>query len=210
MGGCHWRLVRQCLNVQGFHMPTDPLHRKTVKHYDDPGQAHELTFSCYRRMALLTDDSRRRLLSKAIDRATDKQGFALIAFVYMPEHVHLLVCPREPAAKVERLLFAIKRPVSFRIKQDLQQRRDPLLGRLTIRERPGKQSFRFWQEGPGYDRNLRSLETVRRAIDYIHHNPVRRGLCESPHEWKWSSWKHYHLPLGQPDPDLPTVHGMPD
>lgn len=24
-------------------------------------------------------------------------------------------------------------------------------------------------------------------IDYIHMNPVRRGFCEAPDEWKWSS-----------------------
>ena len=56
-------------------------HRKTVKHYDEPGYAHELTFSCYHRMPLLTDDRRRRLLSQSIDRAIEKQGFNLIAFV---------------------------------------------------------------------------------------------------------------------------------
>jgi putative transposase len=32
-------------------------HTKLVKHYHDPGDFHELTFSCYRRMQLLTNDS---------------------------------------------------------------------------------------------------------------------------------------------------------
>jgi len=62
---------------------------------------------------------------------------------------------------------------------------------LTIRDRPGHTSFRFWQEGPGYDRNIRKDDTLRAAIDYIHRNPVRRGLVGGPSDWKWSSWHAY-------------------
>jgi hypothetical protein len=37
--------------------------------------------------------------------------------------------------------------------------------------RPGKMVFRFWQEGPAYDRNLQTQAAVLAAIDYIHLNP---------------------------------------
>ncbi len=187
-----------------------PGHRKTVKHYDDLGHVHELTFSCYQRTPLLLSDWRRRLLSRSIDRAIQRHTFRLIGFVYMPEHVHLLVYPEPIESRIDRLLYAIKRPFSVRVKARLEQTNDRLLDELTIRERPGKTSFRFWQEGPGYDRNLISLERVVSAIDYFHENPLRRGLCEQPDEWKWSSYRYYHFPEAPPDLDLPTVHGLPD
>ena len=190
-------------------MPTTTPHRKRLRHYDEPGQAHELTFSCYQRLPLLTSPTCCALLSEAIDRAVAKQGFELIAFVYMPEHVHLIVFPVATAATVARLLFAIKRPVSTRIRQHLLDTDVQLVKRLTIRERPGKTAFRFWQEGGGYDRNIASIKTLRTAIDYVHHNPVRRGLCDSPGDWKWSSWRYYFEPELWPDADLPTVHGFP-
>lgn len=190
-------------------MPGSPPHRKRVRHYDQPGHAHELTFSCYRRMPLLRKDSWKRLLSESIDRAVQKKNFDLVAFVYMPEHVHIIVHSRLPTTQVERLLYAIKRPFSSRVKREMETGGDPLLEELTIRERPGKQTFRFWQEGPGYDRNLTSPNALISAAEYLHGNPVRRGLCVSPDEWKWSSWRHYHRPDKKPDPDLPTVHGMP-
>ncbi len=31
-------------------------HRKRVRHFDEPGHVHELTFSCYERRPLLVDD----------------------------------------------------------------------------------------------------------------------------------------------------------
>jgi putative transposase len=188
---------------------TNPAHRKTIRHFDDPSDCHELTFSCYGRQPLLNCDDRCKLLSKAIDTAVGRLGFSLVAFVYMPEHIHLLVWPKIPGTEIADLLFAIKRPFSFRVKQRLQASGDPLLQRLTIRERPGKMSFRFWQEGPGYDRNLFSLEAAIAAAEYIHNNPVRRGLRLTPGEWKWSSWRYYHLPNQAADPDLPRIDGFP-
>ena len=189
-------------------MKIEPGHRKRVKHWHEPGHAHELTFSCYQRFPLLDDDGRKRLLSQAIDRPVERYSFDLVAFVYMPEHVHLIVLPRGDEAPIDKLLWAIKRPSSFRIKQQLQQQRSPWLQPLTIRERPGTTVFRFWQEGPGYDRNLIKQEVMIEALEYVHLNPVRRGLCEFPEQWKWSSWHHYHEPDRPPDPDLPRVHGI--
>jgi hypothetical protein len=31
------------------------------------------------------------------------------------------------------------------------------------------------------------------TLDYMHGNPVRRGLVKSPAVWPWSSWRFYHL-----------------
>jgi putative transposase len=168
-----------------------PPHRKQVKHYDDPGHCRELTFSCYRRRSLLTNHLWRGMLSEAIDRANERHDYHLTAFVYMPEHVHLLVYPGPDASRIELLLTAIKRPFSFRIKKLLIESKSPLLKRLTIRQRPGVETFRFWQEGPGYDRNLDNPDTTLAAIDYIHLNPVRRGLVSRATDWQWSSARWY-------------------
>jgi putative transposase len=185
-------------------------HRKQIRHFHDIGHCHELTFSCFHRLPLLTNDVWKRLLSESIDRALVQQGFCLVAFVYMPEDIHLLVFPKEPSARVDRLLFAMKRPFSYRVKQHLEQTNSPLLQQLTVRERPGKYVFHFWQEGPGYDRNLTSQSAILTAIEYIHNNPVRRGLSSAPNQWKWSNWRYYHQSPGNQDPELPTVQGMPD
>jgi len=40
---------------------------KRVKHYHEPGDLHELTFSCYRRMPLLTNDAWPAYLAESID-----------------------------------------------------------------------------------------------------------------------------------------------
>ena len=185
-------------------------HRKLVKHYHEPGDLHELTFSCFHRLPLLTNDSWRQRLVRCIDAAGQQTGIKLAAFVFMPEHVHLLVVPWSAEPEIDRYLALIKQPFSKSIKELLVNSKSSLIDRLTVEERPGKSCFRFWQEGPGYDRNLNTPTSIEAAIDYIHRNPVRRGLVTRAIDWKWSSASWYLLdPPRQQLVDLPVVHGLP-
>lgn len=72
------------------------IHRKQVRRFHEPGDIHEFTFSCYRRMPLLVDEGWRRMLAESVDRAMIGHDFRLIAFVFMPEHVHLMAYPACP------------------------------------------------------------------------------------------------------------------
>ena len=185
-------------------------HRKTVRHYHEPGHLHEFTFSCYQRRPLLTNDDWRERLSRCIDAAGEETRIELVAFVFMPEHVHLLVYPTEPEPNLSLYLARIKQPFSKEIKELLVAHRSPLLDRLTVQERPGRMCFRFWQEGPGFDRNLWTAEAIQASMDYIHRNPVERGLCQRAIDWKWSSARYYlGNPPGQQFPGLPFIHGLP-
>ena len=190
-------------------MPPTRPHRKLVKHYHEPGDLHELTFSCYKRQRLLTNDLWRRELARSVDAANEEHQVRLAAFVFMPEHVHLLVLPTRPEPAIDRYLASIKQPFSKWVKQQLIAAKSALLSRLTVQERPGKTCFRFWQEGPGYDRNLSTTESIEAAIEYIHMNSVRRGLVKRAIDWKWSSASWYLLvPPRQQRPGLPFVHGL--
>ena len=187
-----------------------PRHRKLVKHCHEPGDFHELTFSCYKRKPLLTHDDWRRRLSRHIDTACQQYSFELVAFVYMPNHLHLLVYPVNSDPDMGSFLSTLKRPFSSEVKELLMKNESKLVEQLTVRERPGKMAFRFWQEGAGYDRNIFSTEVLQASIDYIHNNPVRRGLVDRCVDWKWSSARYYLLqPPKQQFPKLPHVHGVP-
>ena len=185
-------------------------HRKTVKRLHEPGDFHEMTFSCSRRIPLLTNDQWRHLLAESLDHAVHGQSCRLIAYVLMPEHVHILIQSASQDFRADLFLKALKAPYSRRIKRLLEVAGSPLLKRLTVRERPGIHRFRFWQEGGGYDRNLRSVKALEAAIAYIHENPVRRQLRERSTDWRWSSARHDEQdgqevsPLKLP----PTIQGL--
>jgi putative transposase len=65
------------------------------------------------------------------------------------------------------------------------------LERLCDRQPNGDVNYRFWQRGGGYDRNVHEPKTLRKMIEYIHDNPVRRGLVKEAVDWPWSSARYY-------------------
>jgi putative transposase len=163
------------------------IHRKRKLTYDLPGHAHFLTYSCYQRLPLLSKDRTCEWVVEAMQVARRKFDFDLWAFVLMPEHVHVLLRPRQERYQLSRILAALKRPVSSRAKEYLVALDNRLwLKKLTVVEN-GSRVFRFWQAGGGYDKNLWNDRAILEVIDYIHANPVRRGLVERPTDWYWSS-----------------------
>ena len=81
--------------------------------------------------------------------------------------------------------------------------------RITVHEGQ-RVRRRFWQPGGGYDRNVVELSTVQQMIDYIHANPVRRGLVQRAIDWEYSSARWYAgmrpVPI-EMDATIPMLHG---
>jgi putative transposase len=162
-------------------------HRKTCQRFNDPGHAHFLTFSCFRRQPFLANDRAGGWLVDAVDRAREKHRFHVWAYVVMPEHVHLLVWPTEAAYDISAILNSIKQSVAKRALAFVPRTAPAFLTRMEDRQPSGETHYRFWQRGGGYDRNIVEETTLYRLIEYLHANPVRRGLCARPEDWHWSS-----------------------
>jgi putative transposase len=128
---------------------------------------------------------------EALDRTRQKHSFHIWAYVIMPEHAHLLIWPTVLEYDVSEILNSIKQSVAKRALNFVKREASMFLPQMEDRQPSGKVHYRFWQRGGGYDRNLIEPKTVFRQIEYIHNNPVRRGLCEKPEDWIWSSAADY-------------------
>ncbi len=168
-----------------------PFHRKQVRSYNEPGHAHELTFSCFRRLPLLCRDRSRQWFLDALEAARRLRNLAVWAYVIMPEHVHVLVSPRELTYEVRLIRTALKVPVQRRALTYLRRQAPDFLARLRDEQPNGEVHYRFWQRGGGYDRNVTDPATLRTMIEYLHNIPVRRGLVSRPTDWPWSSARFY-------------------
>jgi REP-associated tyrosine transposase len=160
------------------------------KSFNILGHAHELTFSTYQRYPFFKSDGCCQWLAEAIDVARQRQNFLLWAYVFMPDHIHLIVYPKSEHHDMGRILEAIKRPVGVKAISYLKKSSPLWLKRLT-RQRGSRTERLFWQSGGGYDRNITSPRTLLRMIDYLHENPVRKSLVLSSQDWRWSSASHY-------------------
>ena len=137
-----------------------------LRRFQQAGTFHFLTFSCYRRRPYLRSAITRDLFEASLERIRRRYLFLVAGYVVMPEHVHLLV--NEPTrGTLDRVMQALKLSVSRR------QVRTP-----------------FWQ-ARYYDFNVWNPEKTTEKLDYMHRNPVKRGLVAKPEEWPWSSSCHY-------------------
>ncbi len=137
-----------------------------LKRYQHVGDLHFVTFSCYHRHTYLRGSVAMDLFVDGLERIRVRYGLAVIGYVVMPEHVHLLVSePRAGSLAVG--LQALK---------------------LSIARRSERQHF--WQ-ARYYDFNVYSWHKRLEKLDYMHWNPVKRGLVERMEDWRWSSYGFY-------------------
>jgi putative transposase len=163
---------------------------KRRRRFNEPGQPRELTFSCFRRFPFLLRQRTRLWFAEALQAARAKIGFQVWAYVLMPEHVRLLVYPGDAPEQMASFLKLLKERVARQAINYLRTTARPWLARVRVRE--GKRTgHRFCQPGGGYDRNLTSSAVLRAMIEYLHANPVRRGLVAKPEDWEWSSARWY-------------------
>jgi len=161
-----------------------------VKHYDIPNQARFLTYSCFDRLPLFNTPEFRELYLHEIAKQSVRLRFDVIAYVIMPDHVHLIVVPHD--GKISGVLRGLKQGFGREMIERYRREDAPILEQIVG---PHGRAL-FWQRGGGYDRNLRSSSDIREKIEYIHQNPVRRGLVVNPSDWVWSSARDYAGEIG--------------
>jgi putative transposase len=169
----------------------DGKYRKRRRIFNDVNHAHELTFSCYHKLPLLDRDRTRFWMVDALTAASRQWDFALWAYVLMPDHAHVLLFPRLENYSIDRIAKSIKQSVARRAIGWLRINAPDFLKRLEGTDTNERRKHHFWQPGGGYDRNIVSAETAWKSVNYLHLNPVRRGLVERPEHWEWSSAAWY-------------------
>jgi putative transposase len=166
-----------------------------MKRIEHPGHARFLTFSCYQRLPLFSNDAIKQVFVDQLAITRARHDFHLYAWVLMPEHAHMIVrCHTD--ATVTMIMKSLKTGVAKRTIGRWRELNAGILIRIT--DPAGKP--RFWQRGGGYDRNLIQGNELQHKFEYLHANPVRRGLTTRPEDWPWSSARWWS---GQRDGELP-------
>ena len=107
------------------------------------------------------------LAQEALLRLRERYGFSLMAYVFMPDHAHLVIV-NAPGYSISQTMRIVKGAIARAVNQSLG-RTGPV-----------------WQDG-FYDRVPRTVDDLNAFIEYVHDNPVRAGLSVSAAGYQWSS-----------------------
>jgi REP element-mobilizing transposase RayT len=115
----------------------------------------------------LKDDRIAALAAEALERGErEYRLYERLAWVIMPNHVHVVMLPFRPLPEVMRW-----------VKGSTARSANLVL------ERTGKP---FWQYET-YDHCVRNTDELNRIVQYVEKNPVRAGLARAMEDWPWSS-----------------------
>ena len=162
-----------------------------LKRFHETGALHFITWSCLDRQPFLDSPERRDLLLKVLEQMRSRYRFAVVGFVVMPEHMHLLMS--EPlVGNVARAISAVKLGFTRRVPSQnphFWQNR-PEVGHPAGVVHPRETEHHFWMKRY-YDFNVYSPAKIGEKLHYMHQNPVTRGLAQRPEDWRWSSFRAY-------------------
>jgi putative transposase len=149
-------------------MPRYPEH---LRHFSDTGPArYFLTFCTYRRRPYFQRASSVEAVSAHFRRAATEELFSVIAYCFMPDHVHLLVEAEREDSDLKRFSKLAKQLAGFHFRRDTGQ---PL-----------------WQRY-GYERVLRGNEDSQAVARYIIENPLRARLAQRVDDYPfWGSLEY--------------------
>lgn len=132
-----------------------------------PPGTYFVNFSTWQRRTLFVVESYARRFLKTLYGYRREGKFSLHAFVVMPEHVHLMLTPSEDVT-IERAIQLIKGGFSHTLGSEIGRNRE------------------IWQRG-FTDHRIRDAQDFAHHREYIHQNPVVRGLVAVPSEYRYSS-----------------------
>jgi putative transposase len=156
------------------------LHRTYGAHH-----LHFITCSCYRRLPFLSRARSRDCFLSILEQVRQRYRFVVVGYVVMPEHIHLLIT--EPEIGTPSTVMQVLKQRTARALLPNRRRRDLRQRTLFANEADHRA---FWQ-ARFYDFNVWTAKKRIEKLRYMHRNPVKRGLVESPEQWRWSSYRFY-------------------
>lgn len=113
------------------------------------------------------------------------KGALIHAYVIMPDHIHIVVQHNELTGIMRSFKsFTARQIIDTLIKLQCTE----LLACFREHKINSHRDceYQVWQEG-FHPKMLTTQAIAEQKIDYIHHNPVRRGLVNRPEDWVNSS-----------------------
>jgi putative transposase len=171
----------------------EPMPLRKRKYYQ--GNAYYITTSVNKFVKIFKEKRYIDIILKNIKFYKRKYNFKLLAYVIMPDHLHLLIFPKQDSVEeVSNLMGDFKRFTSRSLRKQMEEDEKTTWLKLFKLDVPKKKNWEYqiWQER--FDDLAIYTPTIAKVkINYIHNNPVRKGLVERPEDYLYSSARNYVL-----------------
>lgn len=151
--------------------------------------AYYITGTLTEWLPLLSIPEVRQRVCDDIQVALESCSGTLFAFVVMPTHIHLLVHLQE-VGLLHKFNKLWRGRSGRHIPTIMERLGNTEALRVLARHANGGCRYASWKEQTR-DLAISTMPKLLAKIDYIHANPVRRGLVAHPSDWPYSSYRYY-------------------
>jgi putative transposase len=148
------------------------------------GGTYFFTLVSHNRKPIFSYQKTVEMLADAIHFTIMRMPFEIVASVILPDHIHMIWTMPEDACDFSTRWRLIKSHFTR------AWCKEGTVSKSASRRKKGEQDVwqrRFWEH------LVRDEADLTRHFEYIHYNPVKHGLVNSPSEWKYSSFTDYVL-----------------
>ena len=146
-----------------------------------------ITFTITEWLPVFITEAACKIVTDSLNFCLQKKYLAVNTFVIMPTHVHAILFDVE--FNSERLKHTLDDMRKFTGRQllDYSAQNLPKLFTEAFQKNAGQdRERRFWQPTQ-HPLGIFSEGFWNQKIDYLHHNPCRKGLVLRPEDWRFSS-----------------------
>ncbi|MEO7933179.1 MAG: transposase [Chthoniobacterales bacterium] len=161
---------------------------------NEPNRAHFITCTIVEWLPVFNSAACCDLIVQSLAFCQKQKELRIYAWVILDNHLHAILA----APDLSAVLRDFKSFTASKIIQQLgRENREWLLNQLRYYRAAHKTGeHQIWQEG-SHPQSIHTDEVMLQKLDYIHNNPVKRGMVVAPEHWRYSS-AHAWLPGAQP------------
>jgi len=166
-----------------------------IKHTIKANECYYLTLTVEGWIDVFTRQTYRDLVIQSLSHCIKEKGLNVFAYVIMSNHLHMIVNSNEPFLLKDTIRDFKKytaKACLMEMNNTTESRRDWMLrlfSQYAVQSKKHK-DFKFWKTG-SHAIELFNTKFTWTKVNYIHKNPVRAGLVNSPQDWLYSSASNY-------------------
>ena len=150
---------------------------------------HFLTCTIVNWLPVFTRPVTVQIILDSFNYLQDTEDFKLYGYVILENHLHCIVQSPQLTQQMQRFKSWTARMIIQYLQEQGAKR---LLAQLAFHKKPHKKDrqYQVWEEGM-HPQWLQNNEMVIQKLEYIHHNPVKRGYVDIAEHWRYSSARNY-------------------
>lgn len=167
--------------------------------------AYFLTSVTNNRLPIFQKDAVKQIVAEAFHEARRSAGILIFAYVIMLDHTHLVTDNAREMKEVLRYMNGIsaKRIIDYLRSNGFERS----LAKIRIQEREKKHKHSVYEHHPNAIR-ITGEEAFMQKVNYLHLNPVRKGLVEHPDDYLYSSARQWHRRALENEPLMVDLHKL--